>query len=167
MVSLAIAETSHARLESPTDQTESLRDSALWFPDVPASHLYLNETCFTGVDTPFSEFRPLCYTSFIGSGLSGLRFVTNISVLFKGSCIMAIDFHYDTGNIRRLGYQSHQLSEYETSEFLLDGAHGELLEMIEVDLDTSLSNWENPESFWKYGKLRSFKVSTCSHTASY
>lgn len=66
MVSLAIAETSYSCLESQADEVEPLRDSALWFPEIPESHLHLNETCFTGIDTPTSEFRPLCYTLFGG-----------------------------------------------------------------------------------------------------
>lgn len=67
---------------------------------------------------------------------------------------MVIEFHYDTGNIRRLDRQRHQLSAYETSDFLINGAQGEVIKTIEVDLDH-----EDVESSWKHGRLRSFKVS--------
>lgn len=157
MVSLAIAETSYSCLEGPADKAESLRDSALWFPEIPESHLHLNETCFTGIDTPASEFRPLCYVLFGGSSVTNLQPLTKISVLSRGSCIIVIDFHYDTGSIRRLGRQRHQLSAYETSDFLIDSVQGEVIKTIEVDLDH-----EDVESSWKHGRLRSFKVSGCS-----
>ena len=159
MVGLAIAETSYPCLDSPADEAKSLRDSALWFPGIPGSNLHLNETCFTGVDTPASEFRPLCYTLFGGSGVTDFKSLTKVSVLSQGSFVMVIDFHYDTGNTRRLGHQRHQLSAYDTSYFLIDGAQEEVIESIEVDLDTSLADHEYVENFWKHGRLRSFKVS--------
>ena len=159
MVSLAIGETSCPHLRGPADEAESLRDSALWFPEIPESHLHLNETCFTGIDTPASEFRPLCYTLFGGPGGTSLQSLTRIEVLFQQSCVRAIDFHYNTGNVRRLGYRRQQLSAHDTSYLLIDGAQGEAVEMIEVDLEPCSTDLEDVASFWKYGRLRSFKVS--------
>jgi hypothetical protein len=158
MVSLAIAETFCPYVEGPVDEAELLRGSALWFPGIPEGHLHLNETCFTGIDTPASEFRPLCYTLF--GGVANLQPLTKVSILSRGDQIMVIDFHYDTGNIRRLVRQRHQLSAYETECFLIDGAEGEVIETIEVDLETPLADREDVESFWKHGRLRTFKVSS-------
>jgi hypothetical protein len=162
MVSLAIAET-YSCPKDPVDEADLLRNNALWFPEIPERYLHLNETCFTGIDTPASEFQPLCYILFGGSGVANFQFLTKISVLSQGSCIMVIDFHYDTSNIRRLGCQYHQLSAYNTSDFLINGAQGEVIETIEVDLDISPDDDENMQSFWKHGRLRSFRVSGCSH----
>lgn len=61
MVSFAIAEeVSSLPLNNQLYGTTSLRDNALWFPDIPESHLQLNETYFTNSDTAISGFRPLC-----------------------------------------------------------------------------------------------------------
>jgi hypothetical protein len=158
MVSLAIAETSYSCLDGPADKADSLRDSALWFPKIPESHLHLNETYFTGINAPAFEFRPLCYTLFGGSGVTN-QSLTKISVLCRGSSVMAIDFHYDTSNIRRLGRQRLRPSAYNTSCFLIDGAQGEVIKTIKVDLDTHLANHGDVRSFLKHGRLRSFKVS--------
>ena len=154
MVSLAVGETSYPCLEGLADAAESLRNSALWFPEIPDKPLHLNESSFTGADTPVSKFRPLCYTLFGGSGITSFQALTEISVLFESTSLMMIDFHYDTGEIRRLGRQCtcNPLSVWEqTSAFHVDGAHGEVIKTIEVDLI------HGPK--WKMGRLRSFKVS--------
>lgn len=61
-----------------------------------------------------------------------------------------------------LGHQSHQLSEYSATEYLLDSKCGERLEMIEVVLDSLLYGEEDTDSFWKYGRVGSLKVSKYS-----
>ena len=153
MVSLALAEESHPCLEDPTDEARSLRDNALWFPEIPETYLHLNEAYFTGIDGPVSEFRPLCYVLFGGSNGAHPQSLKEISVLLQQDCIHAIDFHYDTGRTRRLGCLRHPNSSvYETSTFLIDGAQGEIIEMIEVD-------HEDVRSSGNYGRPRSFKVS--------
>lgn len=164
MVSLAIAETSYSHLKDRADEPESLRakslrDSALWFPQIPASHLQLNETCFTGLDFPTFEFQPIFYILFGSSGVTNFQSLRKISVFFQHDCLMAIDFHYDTGNIQRLGSRSQQLSAYEILYFLIDSAQGEAIQTIEVDLCPCISNPENTASSWKHERLRSFKVS--------
>jgi hypothetical protein len=60
MVSFAIAETSSLPLNSQPNDVISLRYNALWFPDIPESHLQLNETYFQSRDKAVSGFRPLC-----------------------------------------------------------------------------------------------------------
>lgn len=92
-----------------------------------------------------------------GSKVTNIQLLTKISVLSLGEYFMVIDFHYDTGNIRRLGCQNHQLSAYKTSEFSVDSAQGEFIKTVETDIDS-----ENIKSFWRRGRLRSFKVSRCS-----
>src|SRR5436190_1104243 len=134
MVSLAIAETSYPHVKNLAGEAESLRDRALWFPEIPASHLQLNEACFTGIDFPASEFQPIFYVLFGDSGVINFQSLAKISVFFQHNCLMAIDFHYNTGNIQRLGCRSQQLSAYEILYFLIDGAQGEAIRMVEVDL---------------------------------
>jgi hypothetical protein len=122
MVSLAIAETlsetssetSSPLLNDQPNKTISLRDSALWFPSIPESHLQLNETNFKGMHTAASGFRPLC--CLFGD-------ITNPIVLSKilvtSGCrgALAIDCYYNTGNVGRLG--SYCPPEAKTAGFLV------------------------------------------------
>jgi hypothetical protein len=159
LVSLAIADSSYPSLGSVTgDETKSVRDTALWFPDVPGSHLHFNERCFTGIDTPVSQFQPLYYILFAGSGINHEQRLTKISALFQERLVMMIDFHFDIGDVRRLGHQHQDLSEYQVCDFSIDGANEEVPETIEVDIDLSLVGSEHVVCFWKYGRLRSFMV---------
>lgn len=159
MVSLAIA-TSHPYVDGLVDEAESIRDRAIWFPEIPESHLLLNETFFTGINTSGSEFQPLSYILFGGSSVTNIQHLTKISMLYTHG-VEAIDFHYDTSNIRRLGRQRYQLSEYDTSYFLIDGVGGEIVDSIEVDLNTSYAGplYKYKKSIVKHGILQSIKVS--------
>ncbi|KAL9100090.1 MAG: hypothetical protein Q9163_004498 [Psora crenata] len=160
MVSLAIVETTYPRLPVSADEAESLRETALWFPEIPERHLYLNETSFTGIKTPLSEFRPLCYILLGAPGVNDLQNLTKVSVVFQHYCIIAIEFHYDTGNIKRLGPRRQQPNADETSSMLINGAQGECIKMIEVGLDPDTEDGEDVPSFWKHGRLESFKIIT-------
>ena len=134
----------------------SLHTSALWSPDIPQSDWHLNEDCFTGKDTPASEFRPLCYKLFGGPGGSSLQRLRQISVFYLDTCIKAIDFHYSTGEIQKLGYL---LGNEEMFNFNIHGSQGETTETVDFDLDIQLANHEGAASFWRHGRLRSFRVS--------
>ena len=153
MVSLAILETIDPSLGSLIEETKTLQNTALWFPDVPESHLHLNETYLAGPATHPSEFQPLCYILFSGFGTTKPPYLTKISVLSQADSIMMIDFHYNNGDIRRLGCQYHETSRYDTADFLIDSVHGEFIKSVEADL--YFKRWEGAS---KQGRLRSFKV---------
>lgn len=67
---------------------------------------------------------------------------------------MVIDFHFGTGNIRRLGCRVDPLSEYTISNFFIDGMQGEFIEKIEVEFDCS-----DMRTTWKSTRLKSFNIS--------
>ena len=145
-------------LQRSLKEDRSLRDTALWFPDIPPSNWHLNEDCFIGKDTPTSEFRPLYYTLFGGPGGTRLRFLRRVSVFYLATCIKAIDFHYSTSDTQRLGHLQ-LLGPEKILNLDIHGPQGETIENIDVDVDLQFANHEGAASFWKHGRLRSFKVS--------
>ena len=159
MVSLAIVKPPQPCLEGPADKAELLRNSALWFPEVPGNHLYLNETSFKSTHLHASGFRPLCYTIFGGSGGICLQSLIKISVLSRGNGVTVINFYYNNGSIQRLGRQRLRRSAYDTSCFLVDGAQGEVIQTIEIDFVNSRADPKDVKTPWEHGRLRSFKVS--------
>jgi hypothetical protein len=100
MVDIAITETLSPPLNGQPNKFVSLRDSALWFPNIPESHLQVNENYFKGPNPAASGFQPLCC---ISRELTNLGSLSKITVLSTSSDVLVIDCHYDTGNIQRLG----------------------------------------------------------------
>ncbi|KAI9762403.1 MAG: hypothetical protein M4579_000379 [Chaenotheca gracillima] len=148
-----------AIVQGSMKEDRSLRNTALWYPDIPQRDWHLNEDCFTGKDTPVSEFRPLCYTWFGGHGGTRHQRLQQISVSYRSTRIKAIDFHYSKDEVQRLGLP--QLSGHEeVLTFHIDGSQGETIENIDVDLDLRFVDHTGPASFPKHGLLRSFRIST-------
>lgn len=94
-------------------ESKSLRNNALWFPDIPERHLQLNETYFAGIYNPASDFEPLFYTIFRDA--THPRHLMKISVFWEGCDIAAIDFHYSLGDSSRLGHLSESESDIDDS----------------------------------------------------
>ena len=131
MVSVGIAESfSSCQNDSPYE-IESLRDIASWYPEIPESHLHLNESCFTAD----ALTQPVHYISVGGPRGADFQSLFKISVLYVKGDIMAIDFHYHTGEVRRLGHLPNNASMYQTSQFSIDGAEGEIISGLTVELD--------------------------------
>src|ERR1700726_3765027 len=95
MVSLGVAEKFSTPNEISMEQSKSLRDTALWYPNIPNPCLCLNDNYFTGEDPSVAGYRPLCWTLFGGPGGIYLRFLTEISVIRLGS-LCSIEFPYNT-----------------------------------------------------------------------
>lgn len=139
-------------------RSKSLRDIALWYPNIPEPGLCLNDDYFTGED-PSVGYRPLCWNLFGGPGGIYLRSLTDIFVTCLGS-LCGIEFRYNTDEVpaewRKLG--RYKSSEYEqVMRFPIDGPGGEIIEAVEVDLKYAYG--EQVHSVYKQGKLRSFKAS--------
>lgn len=88
-----------------------------------------------------------------------LRSLTEIRVIRLGS-LCSIEFHYETKatspKIQRLGRR--KLTSFsDIMRFPIDGPGGELIESVEVSLECLDGN--NVYSFYRHGKLNSFKVS--------
>ncbi|KAI9872225.1 MAG: hypothetical protein M1830_001895 [Pleopsidium flavum] len=159
MVSLGVAEKLSSHIEMSMMQSKSLRDTALWYPNIPEPGLCLNDDYFTGEDPSAVGYRPLCWKLFGGPGGIYLQSLTDISVTRLGS-LCGIEFHYNTDEVpaewRKLGRRKS--TEYEqVMRFPIDGPGGEIIETVEVNLEYAYG--ERVHSFYKQGKLRSFKAS--------
>lgn len=140
-------------------RSKSLRDTALWYPNIPEPGLCLNDDYFTGEDPSTVGYRPLCWNLFGGPGGIHLRSLTDIFVTCLGS-LRGIEFGYNTDEVpaerRKLG--RYKSSGYEQIiRFPIDGPGGEIIEAVEVDLKYAYG--EHVHSVYKQGKLRSFKAS--------
>lgn len=160
MVSLAVGEKLSSEIEMSMGPRKSLRDTALWYPDIPGHGLYLNDYFSTGADSSSgTEYQPLCWTLFWGPGGIYLRSLTGISVSCLGA-LRYMGFSYNTDEIpiqyRKLGRRKSP--EYaQDIHFPIDGPGVETIEAVEVNL--KYLDGENVYNFFKYGALISFKVS--------
>jgi hypothetical protein len=139
-------------------QGPSLRGAALWYPTVPDIGLCLNEASFIGEPVSASGYRSLIWILFGGPGGVYLRHLTQVTVIRLGH-LVSIEFHYDTdripGRMQKLG-RCISNSFSEVMRFPIDGRGGEII----ITLATSVerSDEAGVYSFYKHGKLRSFKV---------
>jgi hypothetical protein len=127
MVSLAVAETLSPQLKGRPNKIVSLRDSALWFPHIPESHLQLNEGSFRSSRTAASGFRPLCYTS---GDTENPGSPSKISIISKFRHALAINCHYDTHDVKKLGLKPYSTWETQTSVYVIKRVTGERSDKI-------------------------------------
>ncbi|CAI0646924.1 unnamed protein product [Colletotrichum noveboracense] len=111
-----------------------LRNSGMWYPDVPEQTLCLNEASFPPKEHYLSGYKPLFWTSFGGPGGIYLRNLTRLSVIWGGGGIRRIDFAYDIpvpSEHRTFGCQAP--GEWTKAiDFAIDGAGGEFINAVEV-----------------------------------
>ncbi|KAF3799740.1 hypothetical protein GCG54_00000986 [Colletotrichum gloeosporioides] len=121
-----------------------LRNSGMWYPDVPEQNLCLNEASFPPRENYLSGYKPLFWTSFGGSGGSGIR---------------RIDFTYDIAvpsEHQTFGCQAS--GEWtKVTDFAIDGAGGEFINAIEV-----FQHYPNEGYPWlvEEGTVVAFKTTT-------
>lgn len=156
MVSLAVAESVPSEIPKSVASNLPLRITGLWYPQVPDCDVYLNEESFTGEDPVTAGYQPLFWIQFGGPKGSYLRSLTEVSV-DSWSCI---EFHYNIEGIpterRKLGRHIPSQSNLKLTRFSVDGPGGEVIDSIDVSLDSSTS--EIAYRFYKHGMLKSFKV---------
>jgi len=163
MVSLAVGDFPHP-VESAIEESKSLRDFALWYPELPPVNVHLNDDYFTARISSTTKYQPLCWTMFGGSGGEYLRYLTGISVTY-GGILHGIEFHYNTENVpvecRKLG--RYKPSEYDKiMHFPINGPDGEVIDAIEVYI--WYPAFEDAPWFYKQGgALAEFKAS-CSYS---
>ncbi|KAH0550938.1 hypothetical protein GP486_007698 [Trichoglossum hirsutum] len=159
IVSLATARLNLPHVPRPAEQGPSLRTTALWYPTVPSPDLYLNDVSFTGESPSAAGYRPLFWTRFGGPDGIYLRSLTEVCVTRLGG-LCGIEFHYDTDDIpmemRKLGRRNFTDSSHVT-RFPIDGPGGELIQTVDVSIERAAG--EGEYSFYRHGKLRSFKAS--------
>ena len=76
--------------------SNTLRDLAFWYPEIPKASLHLNDDCFTAKGSSTIRYRPLCWTMFGGHKGEYLRSLTWISVTFIGQEASGIEFRYNS-----------------------------------------------------------------------
>lgn len=126
MVSLTVYR--HDSQQAPSGTT--LRNSALWYPDIPGPALNINEGSCLPPRNCETSFWPLFWHSFGGPGGRDLRHLTRISFFYYGT-LRRMDFFYEDGRQGTFGRHNRN-DRTEATEFLIDGPGGELIGAIEV-----------------------------------
>ncbi|TDZ10344.1 hypothetical protein C8034_v012152 [Colletotrichum sidae] len=124
----------YRQLFPPAEQENRLRNSGLWYPEIPASTLCLNEDSFLPRDHYTDGYKPLFWTSFGGPGGIYLRNLTELSVTWGGGGIRRIDFVHNTSVPREHGTFGCQPPEdwAKNIKFSIDGPGGEFIDTIDV-----------------------------------
>ena len=159
LVSLSVAEATKPLEKLPEERKSSLRDDALWYPNVPGVGLCLNEASFTGEPPSAPGYRPLVWILFGGPKGIWLRHLTQVSVRCNAN-LYDIEFHYDTdwlpGTEMKLG-RRHLVSNPEPLRFNVDGRGGEIITALATSSERI--HREGVGSFYRHGKLSSLEVS--------
>ena len=114
---------------------------------------------FTGETPSAAGYQPLFWIQFGGPDGIYLRSLTEVCVTRLGG-LCSIEFHYDTDDIpmemRMLGRRNFT-NFSRVTRFPIDGPGGELIQTIDVSIERAAG--EGVYSFYKHGKLSSFKAS--------
>lgn len=123
---------------------DTLRNSALWFPDVPPDELDLNQNHISSELSPDPRlYQPLIWIQFGGRDGQKLQNLIKIEVLFDDIWPFQILFHYESEDKRpappvQLGYlpcwlhPSHASTWSHRTEFAIDGPGGEMITDIDL-----------------------------------
>ncbi|KAK3178681.1 hypothetical protein OEA41_000818 [Lepraria neglecta] len=158
LVTLAVAEPTRPLDQISEPQEPSLQHAALWYPTIPDTDLCLNEASFIGEALSAPGYRPLSWILFGGPKGIYLQHLTQVTVSRLGD-LDSIYFHYDTDGIvgqKKLGRR--RVTEFsEFMRFPIDGKGGEIITTLATSVERI--DREGVYSFYKHGKLSSFKVS--------
>jgi hypothetical protein len=126
---------------------------------VPGPNLCLNDESFTGESPSAAGYQPLFWAQFGGPNGIYLRSLTEVVVTRLGG-LCGIEFQYDTEDIpaemRKLGRR--RFTEFShVMRFPIDGPGGELIQTLDVSIERA--SGDGVYSFYRHGKLSSFKVS--------
>ena len=116
----------------------SLRQAALWYPNIPPNKLLLNEKSFAGQGPLSANYRPLCWIHFGGPGGKSLDYVQGNLVQFSHG-LHGLQFVYDEAYGRRhsdkLGRCKEQESQFKPL-FPIDGVKGERIDSVHVGMSS-------------------------------
>ncbi|KAI9863546.1 MAG: hypothetical protein M1813_003569 [Trichoglossum hirsutum] len=136
VVSLRVSRKASPFAQAPKAQGLSLREAALWYSMVLKLELCLNDASFTGENPSDTRYQPLFWTHFGSPGSSYLKHMTGVSI-YCPRRLYSIEFHYDTTHDPARAYKLGRRKAADASEILefpIDGAGGELIEILEVTL---------------------------------
>ncbi|KAK3299557.1 uncharacterized protein B0H64DRAFT_422961 [Chaetomium fimeti] len=158
IVSIAVARKTDT---TRPDGQDTLRCSAIWYPDVPPPALDLNEDFFVSVKWYAWGYRPLFWTYFGGPG--GIYLPNLIKVAISVSHVLVrIDFFFDKevpAECRRFG-RSDGPEEKDPVEFQIDGPGGEVIDRVELCQQFPDESPFNVILSREEGSLAWFKLST-------
>ncbi|KAH7175925.1 F-box domain-containing protein [Dactylonectria macrodidyma] len=143
---------------------ETLRGSAVWYPRIPKTGLYLNESDYTAREVAMTNFQPISWTLFGGPAGRYLPLLTGMSVTVEIGYPTAIEFHYNTWVVppecRKLGRCTPSV-DAKTIDFEIDGPGGEVIDSLTLHTCHFL-----PETRWfyKFGVVESFEESPLHST---
>ncbi|KAK4238745.1 hypothetical protein C8A03DRAFT_33205 [Achaetomium macrosporum] len=163
MVSIAVSQQPHTT-EAPEHDT--LRHSALWYPDIPPPTLSLNEDCFIPLPSYTWGFRPLFWTRFGGPHGSYLQNLIKVTISFAGG-VRPIDFSFNTevpADYRSFGRDGTEYGEL--IEFPIDGPGGEVIDRVKICEEYPraygyTAGWWHEEGKLKWLKLYTNRGRTC------
>lgn len=140
-----------SRRTGPDCPRYSLRESALWYPEIPDDTIHIDETWFPARGNASRMFDPLVWLHFGGPRgkqlhhLIGMTIrMTDLDCVIKVPC--EISFHYDlatdTADVSKtcvLGqqyrYEEEDLPNDCYSHFPIDGSGGERIDRIDINYD--------------------------------
>jgi hypothetical protein len=132
MVQLTLLREPPPSAADASQPASNLRNSAVWYPDVPTPTLCLNDEAFPSGKTFQSEYKPLFWCHFGGPGGRNLAHLTNIAVT-RSDDLRGIDFSFDTEVPREhRSFGRRKKSFWETTDFPIDGPGGERISSIEM-----------------------------------
>lgn len=140
---------------------DSLRRSAIWYPDVPPPVLNLNEDSFMPLQTYTWGFRPLYWACFGGPGGIYLPHLTEITSWGDGR-LLRLEFSFDT-EVPAECWTFGRIEEGDYStffEFRIDGPGGEVIDRVEVYQEFPPEGQGAAAWFRREGTLAWLKLST-------
>lgn len=107
----------------------------LWYPELPDSGAYINESCIFGnMESSIKGFRPVVCSSFGGPGGIDLQHLISVCVTINYGCLVNVGFEYKSDSSCCPG---RMLSRNHTGIDILfveiNGPKGEYIEKIEVE----------------------------------
>jgi hypothetical protein len=115
----------------PLEHGTSLRDSAMWYPDIPDAKLCLNEDSFHKPDRYTTAYEPLFWCHFGGPGGMYLPHLTRISSFFSAG-ILQLRFGFDIDLPAEHQFFGHKGYPWKIVDFSIDGPGGERVDNIVV-----------------------------------
>jgi hypothetical protein len=130
MVSIAIAQPRHTPTRALGHDT--LKRSAIWYPDIPPPAVCVNDDFFLPIEAYTRGYRPLFQARFGGPGGMYLRNLTMLTVSFWEG-LRRLDFSFDREVPAECGsFGRREDPKYARVEFSIDGPGGEVIDSVEI-----------------------------------
>ncbi len=119
---------------SVDEWNDSLRRSAIWYPEIPRPTTSVNEEFYVPLKSSTWRYKPIFWSNFGGPGGICLPHLTKVTGTLWGEAWMRMDFSFDIDvppECQRFG-RCEDFENSELIEFLVDGPGGEVIEKVEI-----------------------------------